>query len=253
MTLLLVQLKDPEKTQIDWDQTFKRWQEYQKQSSLDYLRTIRENGFKLSFKNIQINGWFPTILNQVVSLNGKTFLKNPIVKYIADTVTFDFVLKKVPPYYITRIDIDLIEELGSSDTAQTFLNDLVDLADHIGCAIRLSDHAEVKTMVPCSLISLVNNERARTFPQKMGFKGSANLTHSTRTRLAFLRVQHQNQLIHFINCRGEVKKDRLEELCNFLQNNLPNDLKNCVLKMSLCEYVRSPLKLKKTTLNDLLN
>jgi len=259
MPLVFVLNKDIIQTQNEWDSTFKRWQLDQKQVSIDHLRTLRKNGFRLEFKSLKLTCWMPTILNQIVHLDGKkTFSIPPIVKCFQKggtddyNVTFDIILEKTPPYAINRIDIDIIEELGISSTAQMYLNDLMNLADHIGCPLRLSDHAEIGEMIPCSLISLLNNERAKTYPQNKGFRGKSCITRQTRSRIAFWRIQHQDQLFHFIKTNGKVNKHRIDELCTFFQDNLPDDLKKCVLKMTLSEYVRSPPVIRRVTLFDLL-
>ena len=249
--------KDVDFVQSAWDQTFKHWQEYENRTSLDFLRTLRKNGFRLEFKNLKVDCWMPTITNQVVNLNlCKNFCTNPRIKCFqgknGEDLTFDIILHKTPPYNIQRIDIDIIEDLGKNDVGITFLNDLMDLADLIGCPLRISDHAQVGTMIPCTLIALINNERARSYPQKNGFKGPAPINKKTRDRIAFWRFQHQNQLMHFINERGKVNKGRIEELCQFFKEHLPNDLRDCVLKISLSEYIRSPYKIKNTSLTDLM-
>jgi hypothetical protein len=249
---ILTQLKNPVDVQPSWTQTFARWQRDNALSSLDYLRRLRSKGFYLSFKTIQTNCWMPTILNQVIHLNGATFLNNPLVRCFSNEVSFDIVIGKEPPYHINRLDIDVIDDLGQTEKGQTILNDLIELSDIIGCPIRISDHAEIKSTVPNTLISLINNERARTHPQRNGFAGSAGIKHSTRERIAFWRVQHQDQLIHFINDKGKINKDRIEELCEFFKNNLPNDLQDCILKLTMKEYVRTPTILKKSSLSDLM-
>ena len=243
-------LKDPVTSQYNWEQTFRRWGETGEKSSLDFLRTIRKDGFLLKFRSIEIKCWLPTILNQVVNLNGTTFLKSPLIRCIKDDVSFDIVLAKKSPYTIERIDIDVIEDLGSTTKAQRFLNDLMELSDYIGCPLRISDHAEVGSMVPCTLIALLNNQKAKTHPQESGFNG-ATIERSTREKIAFWRVQHQDQLIHFVNTKGRVDKTRIVELCAFFKNNLPNDLQKCILKLSLREYIRPPYKIKKYTFHDL--
>ena len=154
-------LKDPVTSQYNGEK-----------SSLDFLRTIRKDGFLLKFRSIEIKCWLPTILNQVVNLNGTTFLKSPLIRCIKDDVSFDIVLAKKSPYTIERIDIDVIEDLGSTTKAQLFLNDLMELSDYIGCPLRISDHAEVGSMVPCTLIALLNNQKAKTHPQESGFNGA---------------------------------------------------------------------------------
>lgn len=257
MTSILVQLKDCEKTECDWNQTFDKWQQTGKKSSLDFLRTLRNRGYELKFNSLRMSCWMPTILNQIVSLNGTTYLHNPRIKCFdvetdGDKITFDIILQKTPPYIIQRIDIDIIEELGNQETGVQQLTDIMELCNVVGCPLRITDHAQVGTLVPCSLISIMNNTRARTYPQKMGFKGSANIKKDTRDRIAFWRFQHQNQLMHFINCEGKVNKERLPELCAFFQDKLPRDLQDCILKMTLREYIRSPPEIKNTTLNDLM-
>jgi len=248
---ILRKLKDPATVQDAWNTTFERWQCDGTADALEYLRKLRSNGFYLSYKSIQTHCWLPTILNQVVHLNGTTFLHNPMVRCFSDSVSFDIILGTIPPYNIDRIDIDVIDDLGQTDEGQKILNDLIELSDIIGCPVRISDHAEVKSTVPNTLISLINNERARTHPQCNGFTGSAGIKHSTRERIAFWRVQHQDQLIHFIDGNGKVNKDRIAELCEFFKNNLPNDLQNCFLKLSMREYVRNPVESKTTCLDDL--
>ena len=235
-----------------WDSTFARWQETCSTNSLDYLRIIRANGFLLSFKTIQMNCWCATILNQVVDLNGKTFQKNPRIKCFHEDLNFDIILTKESPYYIERIDVDIIDKLGHDDKAQQYLNDIIKMADTIGCPLRMTDHAEVRSMVPNSLISLINNARALTFPQTNGFRGCSEIDLRTRERIAFWRIQQQNQLIHFIDSRGKIKKNCMNELCQFFQEKLPHDLKEMVVKLSLTEYIRFPTKKKHTDLNDLM-
>jgi len=253
MTILTI-LKNMRDTKKIWDSTFARWQETCSTNSLDYLRIIRANGFLLSFKTIQMNCWCATILNQVVDLNGKTFQKNPRIKCFHEDLNFDIILTKESPYYIERIDVDIIDKLGSCDKAQQYLNDMVEISDTIGCPLRMTDHAELRSMVPCSLIALLNNSRARTFPQTNGFKSASSypLTKKIREHIALFRFQHQNQLIHFINGRGKINKDSIKSLCKFLKEKLPKKINDSVIKLSQSEYIRCPRELKQTTLNDLM-
>ena len=248
---IFTRLKNQVTSQYNWDQTFRRWGETGEKSSLDYLRTIRKDGFRLSFKSIQINCWLPTVLNQVVHLNGKTFLKSPLIRCIEDDVSFDIVLSKKSPYTIERIDIDIIEDLGSTTKAQLFLQEIMNLSDHIGCPLRISDHAEVGSLIPCTLIALLNNQKAKAHPHQLGFEGVA-IELSTREKIAFWRVQHQDQLMHFINSKSKINKSRIDELCGFFKDHLPHDLQECILKLSLREYVRSPREVKKYSLNELM-
>jgi len=247
-------LKDYSKVHADWGQTFARWMSEKKQCSLDFLRTIREKCFLVHFKSLKMHCWFPTILNQIVLLNGKTFLKHPIIKcFMDDEVYFDIILHKHPPYHINRVDIDIIDKLGQEDSAKIFFNDLMELCDIWGCPLYMTDNAvvEIKSLVPCTLISLLNNKNARTHPQKHGFKGSSTIKRSTRERLAFWRFQHQDQLIHFINNRGKINQERSKELCEFLDEHLPHDLQQSVMKMTMKEYVRPPYELKRTYFSEL--
>ena len=248
---ILSQMKNAAEVQIAWDLCFEEWQKHGCVESLENLRTLRKNGYFLNYKSIHTGCWMPTILNQIVNLNGNIFINNPLVRCFSENVSFDLVLAKQVPYYIERIDIDIIDELGAQPRGQRTLNHMVELADHIGCAIRISDHAEIKSTIPNTLISLINDANAATFPQANGFTGEA-VERSTRERIAFWRVQHQEQVIHFINARGKVETGKIEELCEFFKNNLPNDLKNCFLKLSLREYIRAPTAVKKTILLDLL-
>ena len=250
---VIILLKDLRTNHADWVQAFQRWQNNGKQISLDFLRTIREKCFLLNFKSLKMHCWFPTILNQIVLLNGSSFSNHPIVKcFMDDEVNFDIILHKYHPYSIHSLKIDVIDKLGQDISAQKFLHDLMELCDIWGCPLYMSDHAEVRALVPCTLVSLINNENARTHPQMHGFQGtSSEIKRTTRERLAFWRMQHQNQLMHFINSRGQINKERLNELCEFLAQHLPRELQQSVMKMTLKEYVRAPSTFKNNILPEL--
>ena len=253
MSLQIIPINNPETIYFRWCDVFLLWQNSKDQKLLDLLKSIRENGFFLTFKSLRMKCWHATILNQVVILDGRSHIRSPIIKCFEENnnnISFDIILEKQYPYFINRIEIDIIEELGNSASALCDLHNITEIADEVGVPLHITDSAEITSMVPCTLINLLNNRNARTFPQKNGFKRTSAIDQSTRSEIAFFRFQHQNQLIHFINDKGRVNKDRLGELCEFFKNNLPDNLKKCILKLTLKEYVRTPIAMKKKTLND---
>jgi hypothetical protein len=262
-TIRLVQLRDENTAADAWSALFIAWQHATNKKTdnqcqlLKQVFTLRGHGYELHIGEFKFEVWLPTILNQVVKLDGRSFFKCPRYRVFRTDATFDIVCSPVSPYYVEYIDIDLVDEWGKTENGERLFRAVLSLGEVFGVPVRLHDHAEVCSMLPTTFISFINNpERGRAAPNKYGFKRNASVSNPrTRQSVAAItrwRIRHQTQLMYFIGLRGKINKDRIAELSEFMQAHLPDDLRHYCTKLTLTEYVKCPKESKNIVFSTLV-
>lgn len=267
-TIHIKRLKDPNATADLWIPLFASWQFATQHSEgkeetckelLEKLFETRSNGYELHVGDFKFSVWVPTVLNQVVRLDGRTFRKSQPPRYRAfhEEAAFDIVCNPRPPYCMEYLDIDLVDEWGKSERGEVLFRSLINIGESFGIPIRLHDHAEVCTMLPRTFISFINNpERGRAHPNNYGFRRKAS-SKNPRTKqmvaaITSWRIKHQPQLLHFIGANGKINKNRIAELSEFMQAHLPQDLCHFCTKLTLTEYVKCPKDAKQLIFDQLV-
>lgn len=262
-TIRVVQLRDANAGADAWSALFAAWQHATNTQAdnrcqlLEQVFRLRGRGYELHIGAFEFEVWLPTILNQVVKLDGRSFLKCPRYRAFKSDAAFDIVCCPTPPYCVEYIDIDLVDEWGRTDTGERLFRAVLLLGEVFGVPVRLHDHAEVCSMLPKTFISFINNpERGRAAPNNYGFRRNASVA-NPRTKQAVAaitqwRIQHQVQLTHFICPNGKINKHRIVELSEFMQAHLPEDLQHFCTKLTLTEYVKCPKESKNVVFHTLV-
>lgn len=245
-----------------WTHAFSQWQSTSVVDSatsynllLKQLFELRSNAYALTCNGICFHAWLPTVLNQVVAFDGREFLKNPRYRCFHELASFDIVCNKTVPYAIQYIEIDMVEDWGTNSKkqfAEKLLKTILRIGDFFGVPVRMFDHACTgATMLPSTfLMMLCNPKTTSTHPKQYGFRRMQRENPKTRQtvlRLTQWRLEHAEQLVHFINPAGKLRPDRITELTLFLQDRLPADLQTFCTKLTLTEYIKIPKTLKRTT------
>jgi len=124
---------------LHWRSEFKRWMETQEQESLERLREVRKDAFKLVVNGAEFMAWAPTVLNQVVNLERRVVYTSAVVyKCFGKHTNFDVVCDRTPPYAMHSVVVDLVEGMGVGTAADKEVLEIMAFATKYG--LRLVKH-----------------------------------------------------------------------------------------------------------------
>ena len=253
-TIQLTCLKSIEETHNDWKPCFKAFCESEHGSVAfhtlrDRLFRLRENAYRLRTNGYTFRVWAPTVLNQVVLLDGRTFSVHPMFRAIGRSANFDIICEKTPPYAVSYIQIDFIDYLGRTDESERWLQAILSLGGAYGVPTRMYDHAFLcdptdGPYVPLTLCSFLNDpEYGVAYPMRWGFRqlSPAELrTSETIEALVQWAAKHRVQLAHFIQTNGEINWSRRAEFGEFLVQHLPNRIRVLCERIHQTQYTKYP-------------
>ena len=107
--------------------TLLHWMNTPTTDQLTILHQSRRQGYTLHIKTEQYNVWLPTVENIVVPLDGSVYHKPVLFRCMNDEACFEIHCDPSAPYNVLYIEIDMIEQVGSSKHAQ-HLQNIMELA-----------------------------------------------------------------------------------------------------------------------------